>query len=158
MSDDHMSLLLFQKKTGAKFAMSHFDGSAPAQTALQGGHVSMLVDNMGGVASGYKSGTIRVLGIASDQRSPLMPDVPTLKEQGIDLSTAVARGWAAPAGTSPEIIKILEAAMKKVDGLSEYKDKMTAAALPTRFMGADEYAKYLQAEEQRVAELLKEVN
>lgn len=158
MTDDHLSILTLQKKMGVKFAMTHFDGGGPAQTALHGGHVQVLVGNIGDAMSGYKNGQFRVLGIASEQRSPLLPDVPTLKEQGIDVVTAVARGWAAPEGTPKEIIKVLETAMKKIGGMPEYQDKMSTAGLPTHFMTSEDYDKYLQAEETRVAQLIKELN
>ena len=115
MSDDHLALLLLQKQTGATFAMSHYDGGAPSRTALQGGHIDMMVGNIVDAMVGYKNGTFRVLGIASEERSPLMPDVPTMKEQGYDILAATARGWVAKAGTPPEVIQKIEAAMKKVD-------------------------------------------
>lgn len=157
MSDDHLALLKLQMLTGAKFAMSHFDGGAPTRTALQGSHINMMVGNIVDAMAGYKDGSFRVLGIAAQERSPLMPDVPTMKEQGIELFAATARGWVAPAGTPAEIVKILEAGMKKVDAMPEYRQKMDVAGLPPRFLGAAEYDQYLQVEEKRVAELLKEV-
>lgn len=158
MSDDHLTLLQLQKLTGAKFAMSHFDGGAPARTALHGGHIELMVGNIVDAMDGYKGGAFRVLGIAADERSPLMPDVPTMKEQGVPIVAATARGWVAPAGTNPEIIKILEAGMKKVDAIPEYRQKMNVVGLPPRFLGAAEYDQFLKVEEQRVAELLKEVS
>lgn len=155
MTDDHLAILAVEQMTGARFNMTHFSGGGPAQTALHGGHIDVLVGNIGDAMAGYKSGQFRVLGVASDERTPFLPDVPTFKEQGVNLVAAVSRGWLAPAGTPPEIIKVLEAAMKKVDAIPEYREKMTAAGLPAKFMGTEEYDKYLQAEEKRVAELLK---
>ncbi len=154
MSDDHISVLLFQQKTGIKLAMSHFEGSAPAQAAVLGGHVAMMIGNIGDAMSHYKSGNARVLGIAAAERHPMLPDVPTLKEQGIDLQTAVIRGTCAQAGTPVEIIKQLEAAHKKVDEMPAYREKMSNSGLPYRFMGTDEYDKFLQSEEKRIGELM----
>ncbi|MGI5837732.1 MAG: tripartite tricarboxylate transporter substrate binding protein, partial [Chloroflexota bacterium] len=158
MSDDHMSVLSLQKKADIKFNMTHFDGGGAAQTALHGGHVQVLVGNIGDAMSGYKSGKFRVLAITSEKRSPLLPDVPTLKEQGVDLVTAVARGLVAPAGTPPEVIKILSDTVKKIDGMKDYQDKMASSGLPTLYMDSAEYDKYLQAEEKRVDQLIKELD
>lgn len=155
MSDDHLALILLARKTGAEFAMSHFDGGAPTQLALQGGHVELMVGNLADAMGGYKTGAFRVLGVSAEERTPLMPDVPTMKEQGVDILAATARGWVAPQGTPPEVISLLESAMRKVDAMPEYRQKMEAAGLPTKFLGGAEYDKYLQAEEQRVGELLK---
>ncbi len=158
MTDDHMSLLMFQKATGIKLNMSHAESSSPALVALQGGHVDMMAGNIGDALPGYKAGNLRILGVAAAERHPMLPEIPTFKEQGFDLQTAVVRGTVALTGTPPEILQKLEAAMKKVDANPEYREKMAAAGLPVKFMSAVEYDKFLQTEEGRVAEVLKELN
>lgn len=155
MTDDHLAILALEQKAGVKFAITHFAGGAPNLTALQGGHIDVMVGNIGDAIAGYQAKTFRVLAVASVEKSSFLPEAPTFKDQGIDIVSAVARGWLAPAGTPPEIIKIVSDAMKKVNEMPEYQDKMKAAGFPVAFMATEEYAKYLQAEEKRVAELLK---
>ena len=155
MTDDHLAILALEQKAGVKFAVTHFAGGAPNLTALQGGHIDVMVGNIGDAIAGYQSKTFRVLAVASGEKSSFLPDAPTFKDQGIDIISAVARGWLAPAGTPPEIVKTVSDAMKKVNSMPEYLEKMKAAGFPVAFMPYDEYAKYLQVEEKRVAELLK---
>ena len=61
MSEDHLALLMLQKRTGARFAMTHFDGGGPTEAALHGGHVDFMVGNVGDVVSAHRAGVFRVL-------------------------------------------------------------------------------------------------
>lgn len=155
MTDDHIAALALMKQSGIKLAMTHFAGGAPNLTALQGGHIDMMIGNIGDALAGYQANTMRVLAVASAERTTFLPNAPTFKEQGIDIVSAVARGWIAPAGTPPEVVKVVETAMKKIDASPEYREKMKAAGFPVAFIGTDDYGKYLAAEEKRVADLLK---
>jgi len=155
MGDDHMSLMRLQKLLGVEFCVSHFDGGAPTIAALYGGHIEFMVGNIGDAMGGYRAGELRVLGLAAEERSPMMPDVPTLREQGIDLTSAVVRGWVAPTGTPEEVLDTLERAMRRADAIPSYRERMAELGQPVGFMGRMEYARHLESEEARVAALLQ---
>lgn len=100
----HLAMELFQSKTGTKFVHVPYKGNAPAMTDLLGGQITVIVDALAGVAPFVQSGKVRAMGVASPNRSVLMPNVPTIGETvpGYDM-----RGWlglVAPAGTPPDRI------------------------------------------------------
>jgi tripartite-type tricarboxylate transporter receptor subunit TctC len=116
-SGSHLSMELFMAKTGIRMTHVPFRGAAPLLQELMGGRIDVSNSTLPSVLGQIQSGDIRAIAIASPQRHPTLPDVPTLREQGI--VDADAESWAAffaPAATpstildrlSREIISILE--------------------------------------------------
>ncbi|MDE0341424.1 MAG: tripartite tricarboxylate transporter substrate binding protein [Nitrospinae bacterium] len=112
----HTMMLKIAYDTKAPLPHVPFRGGGPAMKAMLGGHVQTAGANpaTGGVLSNYKSGKIRILGVAAAKRFPLFPDVPTFREQGVDLLLSSKRIVMAPAGTPKDRIEILEKALLKV--------------------------------------------
>lgn len=112
----HTMMLKIAYDTKAPLPHVPFRGGGPAMKSMLGGHVQTAGANpaTGGVLSNYKSGKIRILGIAAAKRFPLFPDVPTFREQGVDLLLSSKRIVMAPAGTPKDRIDILEKALLKV--------------------------------------------
>jgi tripartite-type tricarboxylate transporter receptor subunit TctC len=107
----HLALELFESTADAKFVHVPFRGSGPALADLLGGHVNGIMIDVSVMLEHIKAGKIKALGTTSAVRSDLVPDIPTLVEQGYP--GAVAENWTAlfaPAKTSPEIIAKLNAA------------------------------------------------
>jgi len=104
-SPSHFVMELLMKKTGLSFSQVGYRGCAPVLTDVLGGQIPLAVVSANLVVPHARSGRLRVLGISSAQRYPLLPDVPTLQEQGLqgfDMST-----WKAlmgPAGLSPDVV------------------------------------------------------
>ncbi|MDQ2151334.1 tripartite tricarboxylate transporter substrate binding protein [Alcaligenaceae bacterium C4P045] len=108
-SVNHMTGELFMFRSGARFEHVPYRGAGPATADLLSGQVQILFANLPNVLSYVKSGQIRVLAVASDKRSPALPDVPTLAEAGV--KDAVVESWygvMATAGTDPQIIRKLQ--------------------------------------------------
>ena len=101
-SPPHLTLELFQSAAGVKFVHVPYRGAAPALTDLLGGQVQVFAADAPVLMSQIKGGKIRALGAASGQRNPMLPDVPTLAEQGYP-NTIVDNwyGLLAPAKTPP---------------------------------------------------------
>ncbi|MDE0331049.1 MAG: tripartite tricarboxylate transporter substrate binding protein [Nitrospinae bacterium] len=112
----HTMMLKIAYDTKTKLPHVPFRGGGPAMKAMLGGHVQTAGANpaTGGVLSNYKSGKIRILGVAAAKRFPLFPDVPTFREQGVDLLLSSKRIIMAPAGTPKDRIDILEKALLKM--------------------------------------------
>ena len=112
----HTMMLKIAYDTKAPLPHVPFRGGGPAMKAMLGGHVQTAGANpaTGGVLSNYKSGKIRILGVAAAKRFPLFPDVPTFREQGVDLLLSSKRIIMAPAGTPKDRIEILEKALLKM--------------------------------------------
>ena len=114
-STSHLTMEAFQSAAGIKLNHIPFKGSSDAQTQIIGGSVPTMSDTVPGVLAQVKSGKLRALGVAIPQRSPYLPDVPTLAEQGYPGFESV--GWiglAAPARTPPAILDRLNAEIRKM--------------------------------------------
>jgi tripartite-type tricarboxylate transporter receptor subunit TctC len=105
-STSHLTTALFETTTQVKLNHVPYKGTAPAMTDLLGGHIAFMFDNLASSLAQHKAGTLQILAICTPQRSALIPDVPTMQEQGLPgfFSTAWF-GIAAPPGTPPAIIQ-----------------------------------------------------
>src|SRR6185436_11309020 len=114
-STSHLTMEAFQAAAGIKLNHIPFKGGAEAQTQIMGGAFPVMSDTVPGVLSQVKAGKLRALGVAIPQRSPYLPDVPTIAEQGYPGFESV--GWiglAAPAKTPPAILDRLNAELRKM--------------------------------------------
>ena len=144
LSDDHLAILMMEEAApGAMFRIVHFEGGAPVMTAVMGGHIDCAFDNVGSVFRRIKSGELRALAVMDAQRSPFIPDVPTMPELGYKtVISSSTRGIAVPKGTPQPVIKRLEQSLKKAMDDPEHLKKMEEAGLQLRIMVGEEYAKY----------------
>lgn len=144
LSDDHLAILMMEEAApGALFRIVHFEGGAPVLTAVMGGHIDCAFDNVGSVFRRIKTGELRALAVMDTQRSPFIPDVPTMPELGYKtVISSSTRGIAVPKGTPQPVIKRLEQSLKKAMDDPEHLKKMEEAGLQLRIMVGEEYAKY----------------
>ena len=118
-----------EKILGIPMTRVAYRGSAPAINDLIGGHLPFAIVTTADAIPQYRAGKVKILAVSSAERSPFLPDVPTLKESGIDL---VADGWYGmwlPAGSSPEFAKQLSAAVATSLAKSEVREKLSAVSL-----------------------------
>jgi tripartite-type tricarboxylate transporter receptor subunit TctC len=156
-SDDHLSMLTFQKITGVKMTHVPFPGAAAVRTALVGRHITLGAVNIGEAMQFVQSGSpFRNLGQMSEKRSDIALDVPTFKEQGFDMEFASLRGIAAPKGLSAEIRERLVAAVAKAVADPEFQTKAKEIYAPIRFLGPEEYAATLRRTEEELRAIWKE--
>jgi tripartite-type tricarboxylate transporter receptor subunit TctC len=123
-STAQMWAFLFMSKTGTKFRPVGYEGTAQRITALLGKQIHLGESPLSTAQQQVRAGKLKMLGYAWASRDPRLPDVPTFKEQGIDVIFATSRGWAAPKGTPVEILKKLEGALQKVVSNPEVKKKI----------------------------------
>jgi tripartite-type tricarboxylate transporter receptor subunit TctC len=118
----HMAGELFKLRTGLKTQHIPYKGSAPALTDLIGGQVQFMFDNMPSSWPSVMSGKLRALAVTTTTRSPTAPDLPTMEESGIKpFNVSSWFGMLAPAGTPPEVVNKLNAAMVKALDKPEVK-------------------------------------
>lgn len=111
----HMSAEMFAQRTGLNLTHVPFKGMGPAVAALLGGQVTFAIDNLPSSIGFIRSGQFRALAVTGAERSPQLPDVPTMAEAGIqDMVVTAWFGFVAPAGTPPDIINKIQQATKKV--------------------------------------------
>lgn len=137
--DDHLALTKFQDKTATEFMIVPFKGSAPARTAILGGHVAAGVLNVSEVAQ--FASELNVLGIAQKERSEFAPDVPTMAEQGVDLVNGSMRGFVAPKGLPADVEAKLLEAFEKASKDPELLAQMKATSNPVSVALAGDFEK-----------------
>lgn len=155
-SANHMTGELFMLRSGVQFTHVPYKGAGPATADLVAGQVQVMFANMPNVLPYVKAGQLRVLAVASEKRSPLMPEVPTLAEAGV--KDAVVESWyavMAPAGTPPEVTRKLQDTVLSIARETVMVGQLAnQGALP--FPGTSADLRKLSAEEsRRWAEVVK---
>lgn len=134
----HFLAVLFGQRAGLDLRHVSYRGSAPALTDLVGGQLPMIVTTISDMSEMHKSGRIKVLAVSGAERSPFMPEVPTLAEEGYDLSASGWYGLFVPAKTPPDMIEKINRVV--VDGIKtpELSERMlTLGMQPTGTSAAD---------------------
>lgn len=110
----HLSGEMFMMMTGAKMQHVPYRGAALAITDMTGNQVQVIFDNMPSIIQHIRSGNLRALAVTTAQRSPLLPDVPTIAETVPGYEASALFGMGAPKKTPPEIIAKLNTAVNEV--------------------------------------------
>ncbi|MEW6262256.1 MAG: tripartite tricarboxylate transporter substrate binding protein [Thermodesulfobacteriota bacterium] len=152
--DDHLAVLDLQRKAGLNFNIVHLTDTPTALKNVLGGHTDIDFDNVGAFLPAVKSGLGRMLVILDDKRFPDAADVPTAREKGITVISSSTRGFVYPAGTPMGIVKYMEESIKKAMQDPEHVKRMKESGLNLRFMGVDEYTKFMEAQNERSKELI----
>ena len=103
-SFQHFAIELFKLRTGADLTVVHYKGGGPALIDLAAGHVHVSLGSLIQMQTFLRSGKIKILGVAGARRVDLIPDVPTLKETGVDVEVSNWWGLLAPAGTPISLV------------------------------------------------------
>jgi tripartite-type tricarboxylate transporter receptor subunit TctC len=106
-----------------------YRGGAPIVKDLIGGHLPFAVITVADAIAQHRAGAVRMVAVASEKRSPFVPDVPTLKENGIELVADSWYGMWLPAGSAPEFAKQLSTAVAATLARPDVKEKLLAAGL-----------------------------
>ena len=158
-SQAHLAGALMELSTGVQLLHVPYRGIAPAVNDLLGGQVSMMFAPFQTVLPHIKSGKLRAIGVAGLKRSPLMPGLPTISEQGVPKFEAVS--WYAlmvPAGTPGEIVDKLNAATTRALAKPEIREKLAAQGMDAGGGPAAQLAATVRAESVRWAEVVRKQN
>lgn len=143
-SDEHLVSLILNDKLDTKFETVQFEGTANSLSSFLGGHIDVLVTSAGEAYNLHNSGELKVIGVTAKDRSTFLPDVPTFEELGFEVYSQVTRGLAAPKDTDPEVLKVLEDAIKKAIENEEHVNKMKEIGTQVGYMNGEEYGNLLQ--------------
>jgi tripartite-type tricarboxylate transporter receptor subunit TctC len=157
-STGHVAAEMFMRMTGVKLLHVTYKGNAQAIVDVMGGQVAMMFDQVSTSAGHVKGGKLRALGVTTKTRSPVLPEVPTLHEQGLaDFEDVTWNGLVAPAGTPRDVITRLHAeitrAMARDDFRKKYLDRgieLLASRSP------QEFSAYVKSEADAFAKLVRE--
>ena len=152
----HMAGELFKAMSGTSIVHVPHKASGEMRNSVIGGHVQMMFDAITTMAANARAGTVRALGTTGKQRSPLMPDVPTVAEAGVPgYEATIWLGIMAPAGTPPAIVAKLNAEINKVLSRPDIKEAWTKQGAVTMAMTPAEFDKFLRADIEKWANVVK---
>lgn len=143
----HLAGELFNALAGVKIRHVPYKGGAPAVAAVIGGEVQMAIESPPPIVPQVKAGKLRALGAARPNRSPLLPDVPTVAEAGLPGFQAGSwYGFLAPAGTPQPIIAKLNAGMLKAIRSQELRQRFAAVGAEPVGNSPEEFGSFIRAE------------
>ncbi|MDP3139989.1 MAG: tripartite tricarboxylate transporter substrate binding protein [Burkholderiaceae bacterium] len=158
-STPHMFGEMFKKMSGTEITHVPFKGSVPLLQEMIGGRVHIAFDGMPAALVQHKAGTIRILAVASKERIPQLPDVPTLTEEGYPIVSSSWWGVYAPAGTPRDVVARLNATIRRIQASPEFKAQMASAnaSAPEDFT-PEQYAAFLKRDYEFWRKLIEPMN
>jgi tripartite-type tricarboxylate transporter receptor subunit TctC len=162
--EDQIITVAIEQKTGAKFTYIPFKGGGDVAVQLVGKHVDSTVNNPIEAVAHWRGGKLKPLCVFDPQRMPYKEkvtdkmswaDIPTCKEQGLDVDYLMLRGIFMPSGVAPEQVKYYVDLFAKVQQTPEWKDLMNRGAFNTTSLVGKEYADWVAKEEARHVSLMK---
>jgi tripartite-type tricarboxylate transporter receptor subunit TctC len=152
----HMAGELFKSMAGINVVHVPYKGSSGARTDVLAGHVQLMFDAVTAMAPQARSGKVRALATTGRQRSSILPDVPTVTESGVPGYEAVIwLGLMAPSRTPPAILSKLNAEVARIVASADVRQEWAAQGAVPMTMGVDEFDKYLRADIDKWAQIVR---
>jgi tripartite-type tricarboxylate transporter receptor subunit TctC len=155
----HLAGEMFKLRTGTSVVHIPYKGTAPSLTAVIAGETQFSFANVPAILAHVKSGRLRALAVAGARRTDLMPEVPTLKEAGVQgVEIPVWYGLLAPAATSREIVATLAGASVKAARSADLRQRLQEQGADPVGSTPEEFGRILREEIARYAEIVKAAN
>jgi tripartite-type tricarboxylate transporter receptor subunit TctC len=151
----HLSAELFNLRTGVKTVHVPFRGTAPSLTALLSGEVELTFANIPAIAGFVKAGRMRPLATTGLKRAAQLPQVPTLKEEGIDVEVTVRYGVFAPIATPKDTVNTLAGALIKAARSPDIRQRLLDQGAEPVGSTPEEFTKIMKEEIVRWAEVVR---
>lgn len=154
----HLAGELFNASTGTKLQHIPYKGAGPALNDVVGGHVKVMVDILGSSVQFIKAGKLRPIAVTTAERSPALPDVPTLAEAGLaGYEFSAWHGIVAPAATPKPVIGKLNQALNEIFADPEFRKRWEE--LGTRAVGGtpEAFGALMKSEATKLGKLVKDV-
>jgi putative tricarboxylic transport membrane protein len=147
---------LFEKAAGIKMRFAQFNSGGEAITALLGGHVDMIWANPPEFISQYDAKMVRPIIVAQENRIQQFKDVPTFRENGLDVIFKFYRGVVAPPGLPPEVVAYYESMLKSLSDTKAWKENYLAKnMLSPGWQTSQEFTKTVHDSEAMFEDALK---
>jgi tripartite-type tricarboxylate transporter receptor subunit TctC len=155
----HMSGELFKYKTGTDIIHVPYKGAGPAVADLVAGQITMMIDNLPSSMAQIQAGKLRPLAVTSKERVPELPDVPTMKEAGLDDFQVTAWfGLMAPAGTPAPVIELLHKTVAGILAEPEVTKRLRELGGTPGGNTPAQFNTLIQDERQRWTQLIKAIH
>lgn len=145
------------RTAGVKMSHIPYKGTAQSMADLISGRVDTQVEGLASAIPMHRSGKTRVIGILSEERSAMLPDVPTFREMGYPTLVAYGSfGLLAPAGTPDAVLEKLHTVVVAITAMPEFVSKLAESGeVPVRISSRQAYASFLQEDQTRWGEIIK---
>jgi tripartite-type tricarboxylate transporter receptor subunit TctC len=155
----HLAMENFMQMAGIKMTHIPYKGVVQTVPALMTGEVVAMFNSLPSLSPHLKSGKLRLLGAGSPQRSPLLPELPTVSESGLrGFEALYSMGFAAPAGTPKEIIDQLHTHMARALQQPDVKEKLAGVGLELVLSSPAEFREQIQREQIHYKKLVNSTN
>jgi tripartite-type tricarboxylate transporter receptor subunit TctC len=155
----HLTTIVLNQAAGVKFVPVPYKGGGPMSLDLMGGQVELAMASTAAQAQHVRGGKMRALALTGDKRSHTMPDVPTLKELGIDLVAHAWWGILAPAGTPKPIVDRLVLELRKAIALPDVSNMLRETqGMEVVALGPDATQKWIVDNMARWGKVVKDNN
>ena len=154
---NHLAGIDFAARTGVKWTYVPYKGGSQAITDLMAGHAQVMFNGMLATYPAVKDGKLKAIAISSAKRFSAAPDLPTVAESGVPgFETGSWQGIVAPAGTPPEVVKKLHAAVTAILATPEMKEKLISSGAEVRAQSPEQFGAFIRDEKARWAKVVKE--
>lgn len=155
----HLAMELFKQKTGVEITHVPYRGTPPALTDLLGGHIDLLVSNLPVVLPVIKEGQVVALAMTTAERSPLLPDVPTLAEAGVaGIDVTSWYGLLAPRATPKPVLDAIFTLTRDILASPSVQQKLDAQGLSVKIETPDVFADRIRRETAMWRDLIRQRN
>jgi tripartite-type tricarboxylate transporter receptor subunit TctC len=152
----HLTGEVFKLRSGTNIVHVPYKGSAPSLTAVIAGEVQFSFANIPAIIGHVRNGRLRALAIAAPRRSELMPEVPTMKEAGLDgVEVSVWYALLSPADTPRDVVKLLGDATARAARSSDTRQRLVEQGADPVGNSPEEFAKLLREEVAKYAEIVR---
>lgn len=146
----HLALEVFQREAGAEFNYVPAAGGAGTMTQTLGGFVDAGVTTLSSLIPHLREGTVRILATFGAERSPLAPDVPTAREQGVDMTWGAIRGLAGPDGLPEDVRAKLESAVEAAMNDPEFIELAEQQGIPLFYVDGEAFREIAAGDVERL--------
>jgi tripartite-type tricarboxylate transporter receptor subunit TctC len=153
----HVPAEMFTQAAGIPMRHVPFAGGGPATNALLGGHVDIHIQNVPGSMAHIRSGKLRPLAVTSAKRADALPDVPTMKELGVDVDYGVWHGVFVAAKTPPEVIKVIRDAVRMAVADPDFTGALQKISATVAYLDLPEFQKFVADETRAMAAVVKRI-
>ena len=158
-SSNHLAIELLIRQAKLKLLHVPYKGSGPAITDLLGSQVESMMDQLTASIEHIRGGRIRALAVSSRNRSPLLPNVPTLDELGVKgYEASTFTGIFAPAGTPPAVVDKLHAALRQALQNPALRERYRSMGVEVMEMSQADFAAYVRADSEKWRQIAREGN
>ena len=153
----HVPMEILKQVTNTRMTHIPYTGAGPAVTALLAGQIDAVSTGPATVVQHVKAGKLRVLAHWGNQKLVALPDVPSLKESGINAEYAQWSGLFVPSGTPDAVVQRLRAAARAAANDPKVKEVILAAGSPILYQDTPDFEKYVRSDVQRMADVVKKI-